>query len=247
MDELRESSLLFSLEGLLETERERVQREGREAERRREDELRRVAEVAERRRMAHEEERKARERVEALARERQRLEEERLEALKRATVERARIEAEARVRLVEADEQRKHELLLSKLHGEQRVARYQALSWLSSGGLLLAVVGAFAAYWGWLRPAQASEAQRHQSFVAESRVREQVSEQALRRERARSQALDERLRKLEADANRAAADAPALLDHPSPAKTMSGRKPLRQGSTKGGCGDSGDPLDHCLH
>ena len=43
MDELRESSLLFSLEGLLETERERVQREAREAQKRRDDELIRSA------------------------------------------------------------------------------------------------------------------------------------------------------------------------------------------------------------
>src|SRR6187551_1052642 len=104
MDELRESSLLFSLEGLLETERERVQREAREAQRRRDDEMARVAEQASRRRLAQEQEREARERRQALEQERERLEAERMEAMKRAAVERARIEAEGRMRLVEVEQ-----------------------------------------------------------------------------------------------------------------------------------------------
>src|SRR6187551_2854070 len=112
MDELRESSLLFSLEGLLETERERVQREAREAQRRRDDEMIRVAEQASRRRLAQEKERDAREHQQALEQERDRLEAERLDAMKRATIERARIETEAKMRLVEVEQTRKHELLL---------------------------------------------------------------------------------------------------------------------------------------
>src|SRR4051812_24405831 len=79
MDELRESSLLFSLEGLLETERERVQREAREAQKRRDEEMIRVAEQASRLRLASQQEREARERRLALEQERERLEQERIE------------------------------------------------------------------------------------------------------------------------------------------------------------------------
>lgn len=241
MDELRESSLLFSIEGLLETERERVQREGREAERRREDELKRVAEVAERRRASQEEERKGRERREALERERQRLEEERLEAMKRATVERARIEAEGRMRLVEAEEQRKHELSLTRLRGEQQIARYRALSWLGFATSFLIAASALAAYFAWLRPTKAREAQRFASFVAESRAREQASAQALRLERARSEALAERVR-----AGEAHASTPPVISHemkPQPALPKANGP---RTTSKKPCGDSGDPLDDCL-
>jgi colicin import membrane protein len=243
MDELRESSLLFSLEGLLETERERVQREAREAERRREEELQRVAEVAERRRVAQEREREARARREALEQERQRLDEERLEAMRHATVERARIEAEARVRLVEADEQRKHELGLAKMKAEGVSARYKALAWLSSGASLLVVFGVVAAYLGAVRPAQAQAAQRYQSLVAESRVREQSSEQALRLERSRNEALRERVRVLEARAADVVPSPPGAQP-PPPTRTPSG--PRTNGGKPRPCGDSGDPLDNCL-
>jgi hypothetical protein len=242
MDELRESSLLFSIEGLLETERERVQREAREAERRREEELKRVADAAERRRVAQEGEREARARREALERERERLQAERLEAMKRATVERVRIEAESRVRLVEADEQRKHELLLAKLDGESRAARYRAVSWLSCGALALVVVGAVAAYFGWIRPVQAASEMGYQSVVAESRVREQVSEQALRQERARTDALRERVRLLESNTAASAQVSPVGAKIP----TTRPQPPSVTEPKKKSCGDSGDPLDNCL-
>lgn len=245
MDELRESSLLFSIEGLLETERERVQREAREAERRREEELKRVADAAERRRLAQEREREARGRRETLQRERERLEEERLEAMKRATVERARIEAEARVRLVEAEEQRKHELLLAKLNSEQQTARYRAVSWLSGGSCLLVVLGAFVGYFGWVRPAQAGGAQRFQALSAESRLRAQKSEQALQVERAQSRALSERVRELEARTAAVAPLSPVRVKSPPPAPAGAGGS-RGVGGKRDRCGDSGDPLDDCL-
>ncbi|RYZ03712.1 MAG: hypothetical protein EOO73_27025 [Myxococcales bacterium] len=240
MDELRESSLLFSIEGLLETERERVQREAREAERRREDELQRIAEAAERRRLASEREREARGRRESLERERERLEDERREAMTRATVERARVEAEARVRLVEADEQRKHELLLARLQAEGRTARYKAIAWLSSGASFVVLSSVVAGYLGYVRPAQAARAQRYESLVAESRVREQAGQQALQRERAKVEALDERVRFLESRPAAAAAAPPSGVK-PQPPQTPANTRPKKRP-----CGDSGDPLDDCL-
>lgn len=243
MDELRESSLLFSLEGLLETERERVQREAREAQQRRADELKHVADAAERRRLAQEQEREARARREALERQRAQDEQERLDAMKRATVEHARIEAEAGMRLVEAEQQRKHELSLEKIRGEQRTARYRAVSWLTSGTLCLAVVGALAGYFGWIRPAQARDTQRFRSLLSESALREQTAARALRLEQARNQTLNERLRLLAASAPSAS---PAPKSEPLPS-TLPGTHRPPPSIKRGGCRDTGDPLDDCLH
>src|SRR6185369_5046386 len=162
MDELRESSLLFSLEGLMETERERVQREAREAQKRREDELTRVAEAAERRRVAAQQERQSRERRALMEQERERMEHERLEALRLATVERARIETESGLRLVEAERSRQHDLALAQIREAQGLARYRLLSWLSSGALLAAIASALVAYFGWLEPAHARREQHLQ-------------------------------------------------------------------------------------
>jgi hypothetical protein len=242
MDELRESSLLFSLEGLLETERERVQREAREAQQRRAEELKRVADAAERRRLAQEQEREARERREALQREREQLDQQRLEAMKRATVERARFEAEAGMRLVEAEQQRKHELSLAKLREEQQGLRYRTLSWLSSAALGLAVAGALAAYFGWIRPAHARDEQRWRGLLSESQLREQVAEQALRLERARNRTLSERLRSLEASPP----VTPPPKAEPTPIKNVPATHPATP-AKRGRCRDTGDPLDDCLH
>jgi hypothetical protein len=243
MDELRESSLLFSIEGLLETERERVQREAREAERRREEELKRVADAAERRRVALERESEARARRVAIEQERAKLEEERLESLRRATVERARVEAESRLRLIEAEERRKHELSLAKLRGDARVARYGAFAWICFGSVAVVLTAALGAYVGWVRPARAQDAQRLQALQAEARLRQQADEQVLRRERAESRALRERVLELEARPPIAAAPSASAVKKPTavPAASASGGQ-----AKKVRCRETGDPLDDCL-
>jgi hypothetical protein len=245
MDELRESSLLFSLEGLLETERERVQREAREAQRRREEEMIRVAEQASRRRLAQEQEREARERRQALEQEQEHLEAERLEAMKRATVERARIETEARVRLVELEQTRKHELQLVQLREGQLTARYRTLTWLGATALVLSLAGALAAHFGHIRPAHARELQ--QARTSSERIAEQAKSTALSlaATRAQNQTLAARVHELEA--RLAAAAAPdAKPVHAGPVRPAL-VKPLRSPPPpRGGCKDSGDPLEKCL-
>jgi hypothetical protein len=245
MDELRESSLLFSLEGLMETERDRVRREAREAERRREQEMVRVAEQASRRRLALEQEEQARARREALERERERLEEERIDAMKRAAVERARIEAEGQLRLVELEQARQHELSLSQLKERSRTARYRVLTWLSSGAFALALAGSASLYFGYLAPASVRAEQRAQALAdAHARVVEQA-ERALRAEQAKGAALGERVRQLEAAT-------PALVAEPPPTTREPlrwpphGKTPRVPAGTKGGCKDTGDPLDNCI-
>jgi len=248
MDELRESSLLFSLEGLLETERERVLREAREAQKRRDDEMIRVAELASRRRLAQEQEREARAHRQALEQERERLEEERIDAMKRATVERVRIETEAKMRLVELEQTRKHELSLVQLREGQLTTRYRTLTGLCAGALVLSLTGALVGFFGYVRPAHARELQRLRTTIDRTTEQTKSIERARAAERAQSQALRDRVRELEArSAAVASPDAkpthigsgrPPLVTPPKPLKPL---KPPH-----GGCKDTGDPLEKCL-
>jgi len=244
MDELRESSLLFSLEGLLETERERVQREAREAQKRRDDEMIRVAEQASRRRLAQEQAREARERRLALEQERDRFEVERIEAMKRATVERARIEAEGQLRLLEVEQTRKHEISLSQLREAQRTLRYRTLTWLSSGVAVLSVAAACAAYFGYVRPVHAREALQLQAIISSNADLHKLTERELAAERRKSEALREQVRKLEARAPESApVQAKPVNVPPKPPVTGQGPK---GGGTPTVCPDDGDPLRGCL-
>ena len=241
MDELRESSLLFSLESLMETERERVQREAREAQRRREDELSRVAELGERRRVAQQQEREAKQRRLLLEQERERLEQERLEAMKQATVEHARIEVESRMRLVEAEQARKHELSLSQLREGERTALYRTLTWLSSGAFVAALGGASIAYFGMLEPAQARREQQLQSVISIDSEKNQLTERLLSAERRNSDTLRARIAQLESEKSQPVAVA-APVTKPPIIKPPIIPPPIRSGD----CVDDGDPLNKCL-
>ncbi len=242
MDELRESSLLFSLEGLLETERERVQREAREAQKRRDEEMIRVAEQASRRRLAQQQEREARERREALEQERERLEAERIDAMRIATVERVRIETEGRLRLVELEQARKHDLLLSQIRERQQTTRYRTLTWLSSVAFALSITGAFAAYFGWLRPAQARQRQRLEALVNTSAEQAKTSERALAIELRNNQSLALRVKLLEASV----ALPPSVRPEPK-FRSGPGKLPgLASPPPPKRCVDNGDPIDGCI-
>ncbi len=177
----------------METERDRVKREAREEQERREAEMKLVAEAAARRNALLREQREARERRDALTRERERLEQERLEALRQATIERARIEAESGLRLVEAEQQRQHELALSRLREQQGAARYRALAWLSSGALAIALLSASGIYFGWVAPAHARAQQHLESKIRESAARTRAVELALAAEQSKSRALSARI------------------------------------------------------
>jgi len=245
MDELRESSLLFSLESLLETERERVQREAREAQRRREEELKRVAELGERRRLADQQEREARERRQALEQERERLEQERLEAMKRATVERVRIEAEGQLRLQEVEQQRQHDLALSRIREGERSRRYRTLSWLSSGAAASLLFGVAFAYFALLRPAQARDTQYWQAKLSAAEDRARSSDLLLAAERRKTQTLTTRLSELESSAAApTGTTVKPVRNTPQPPHLPGGG--TRPPSKKTICPDDGDPLRPCL-
>lgn len=241
MDELRESSLLFSLESLLETERERVQREAREAQRKREEEMARIAEAAERRRIAAQQEREARERREALEQQRERDEQERLEAMKRAVVERARIEAEGNARLLEAEQQRKHERSLAELGAQHQAVRYRALAWLSTGALLLSWAGAAFTYFGLIEPAHARREQQLQSTISTDAERIKTKEHELSLERSKNQTLQARLSQL-SEAPPSASSTPGSTSTHTTTRT-GGTKPPVTAPPPRECVDDGDPLN----
>jgi colicin import membrane protein len=236
---------LFSLEGLLETERERVRREAREAERRRDEEMVRIAEQASRRRLALEQEQQARARREALERERERLDNERIDAMKQAAVERARVEAEGQLRLLELEQARKHELSLSQLNERSRTARYRSLTWLSSAAFALAIASGASLYFGYLAPASAQAEQRARALADANARLADGAQRALRAEQAKGALLGERVRQLEAVVPVPVAQAPAA---PQPIQRPPGVRPPHgpSGGKQGGCQDTGDPLDKCL-
>jgi hypothetical protein len=242
MDELRESSLLFSLESLLETERERVQREAREAQERREQELRRVGEMVERRRLASQQERESRERRQALEQERERLDSERIEAMKQATIARARIEAESHARLVELEQTRQHDLALSRLREHAGTARYRTLFWLSAAALISTMALGLAAFFGFERPAQARAQERLQSVLHAAETRLTATERALSGERSKSEALEARLQQVQQAVPALATPAP-----PEPVKLeRRGGRPRRGGYEPPVCKDDGDPINGCV-
>jgi hypothetical protein len=248
MDELRESSLLFSLESLLETERERVQREAREAQKRHDEELKRVAEAAARRRASAERASEARGRRLALEQERERMDEERMDAMKRAAVERARIETEGQLRLIEVEQARQHDLALAKLREGQRTTRYRTLSWLGSGAFLTVCIVAAAGYFAWLRPAHARETEQLHALLGGAQSRVDWQERVLTAERNKALLLDQRIAELESQLSQSkpsGAALPSVSAHGAPREgSPSGAVPPRVDAPP--CVDNGDPLNPCL-
>jgi len=244
MDELRESSLLFSLERLHETERQRVEREARETQRKREEELVRVAEVAEQRRRVADEQRATALRLKALQVERERLEGERLQAMQRATIERARLEAEAAAQAQRADVEHAHRLKLTEIRERERAGRYRALSWLGGAGVVVSWGLALGGYWGVARPAHALREQHLQRLLDQSEQARKSRERELSQERKQVRELEIAFRDLEskrASVLAAPPQPPGGSRHPG---VSSGSK--RGTTAPPPCPDSGDPLQGCL-
>lgn len=152
MGELGDTSLIFSLNQPFERERERVEREQREAEERQvaaavgHAERERLQEEVRIRQAALEERRKREER------ERARAEQARLERLKTAEIERVRAEVQKHLELEQARCLHEHERRMAALRHDARLRRstiaLSATTFLSAALL----IGAFAAYFGKLRP-----------------------------------------------------------------------------------------------
>jgi colicin import membrane protein len=241
--ELRESSLLFSLDSLLAHERNRVEAERAAAEERRlADEAKRAAEArqraeAEARRLAAE--REAAARAEALRRE----EEARLEAIRRAELEKAAAETRLRGEIELAARRSEHELRLSALKSSRETRALRSIVVATSAIAVLAASGALVVEFGVRRP----ERERMQaSFAAE-----------LAGERRRSDGVREllvesekRARKLEESLH---SPAPKAAPAPPPAvEPARPQRPVRPSARPVGrdgppCqGNPHDPLNPCL-
>jgi hypothetical protein len=240
MAELREDSMLFSLKGLLERERERVSDEAdREFRRIEADQLARL----ERERRGWEERERRRQEEEAQARfeeQRRRAAEARLEALRRAEVGRARAEADAKARIEIEARHREHELLLEGIREKSGRRRAQQLAASFAAVALSFGAGVGALYFGKIEPERERVRANYERLVLAERTRsEQVQRLLEGSERQRSElfASLERTR-------RALAEGQGLVAGPaSPTRPKGAADRAKPGSH---CRDDRDPLNGCL-
>jgi colicin import membrane protein len=192
MAEQRPSSFLFSLENWLELERERAQAEQlaqMEGHRQRTRERERFAhEMLEKKRLAEME-------LLRLERQRQRDDAARRAAHELATLEKARIESEARARLEVLEKQQEHERKLASIREE---SRQKSAIQLAIAGFSLAIVVslAFAAlYFGKLRPESQRLSGAYDDLVSAERTRAEETGKLLARADKRADDLDRELQR----------------------------------------------------
>lgn len=250
MAELREDSLLFSLEALMARERERVQLERAEVERRQALEAAARA-AAEKKRVEAE---LARERTLKL----ERLEEQHrlarhaaeLDALRQAELGRAQTEARARAETELLAQRHAHERKLAELELAAKKGRDRVLAIASSVLLVLLVPTALLFHFAHSVPrTRELEAELRKVIVVERKRGDEASQQ-LTRATARTHELEGEVGRL-----RAALEArlPSASPVPQAASTAPLTPPKRSPSradaarARPPCRNSGDPLDPCLH
>ncbi|HWA73268.1 MAG TPA: hypothetical protein VG937_13060 [Polyangiaceae bacterium] len=250
MAELREDSLLFSLETLMARERERVALERAESER--QQALATAARIRAEKQRLEAELARERELEQGRLAEQQRLAEHaaRLDALRQSELERARREAEARAQSELLAQRHAHERRMTELQLQSSRARDRALAAASTALLALLVPGALWFYFGYARP-HAEQLQSELGKLASvERTRADEGLRALReseRERAR---LAGELGRLQSS-TAAPAAAPLTPTRPTPSPTAPALGKLRDPAKpsparKQHCKDSADPLNPCL-
>jgi hypothetical protein len=250
MGELREDSILFSLNGLLERGWQRVSDEAdREFRRIEAEQLVRL----ERERRVWEERELLRQDEEALARreeQRQREADARLEALRRAEVARARAEAEAKARIEVEAKQREHELRLEGIREKsgRRRAEHVAASFACIAAIVVA--GAASAYLGTIRPEQQRARSDYERLVLAERTRseqvQRVLEGSERRNRALAASLERTQRELAlVHAAKTRPRSGAKLALVPRLETKRNKAPNRP-KPRTPCRDDRDPLNDCL-
>jgi hypothetical protein len=247
MAELREDSLLFSLETLMVRERERLALERAESERRQA--LAAAARIDQEKRQLEAELLRERAREQARLAEQQRLAEHaaRLDALRLGEVERARRESEARAQSEVLAQRHAHERRMTELKMQASKARDRALAVASTALLGLLIPGALLLYFGRIRPQTAELQAESAKLVGVERSR---AEQAARlltqteRERKKLAGEVERLRRSSSSAAEPAQPSP----QPNPASAVPRRNspsPVPRGRNVN-CKDDSDPLNPCL-
>ena len=246
MPEVRESSLLFSLDSLFAHERDKIESERREAARKRQAALEAEAQ-AERARQTERARLAAETRDRLLAEDRrQRDEQARLEGIRQAELDRARLEAHLKSETELAARRERHELELRALALATRSKRNRAL--LIGGGALACVAALGSVAFALLN--QSPELARLRAAGAAARANEEARANELR---GMLTDAERRRRELEAEiAARAHAVASAA---PAPSATSPGPRPVRPARPvpptgprlRPPCGgDANDPLNPCL-
>ncbi len=249
MADLKESSILFSINGLFERERERVA-EAAEREWRRV-EAEQIERLERERRRLEQEEFLRREQEERAKREEARCREEatRIEALRQAEVARACAEAEGKARIELDATRREHELRLEGIR--ENVGRRRAEQLLAGCAIFALtswVVGAWF-YFGQLKPEQRRTSAEYENVLSAERERTGELQRLLGASERRNAELGANLKRTLDEL--AGARAVPLL----PVGNVSGRHGVRdekrqtpRSSPKPGrkCSDNGDPMDDCL-
>jgi colicin import membrane protein len=249
MAEHRETSLIFSLEGLMQRERERILEEEaqhrerlRAAHERQIDTERKAREAEERRRM--DQERRFRD-------EKQRAREEaaRLEALRQAELERSRVDAEARAQLEVLAKQHEHERRIEAIRSDVKLRRNRVLALVSS--LLAATLACGAAALWFARSEHGDPALKRaydELVAAERRRGDETRLLVARAEERRLGLLDQlelttrRLREVEGELQRLGGDKSGR----GRAQPRRPGRPATEPAQREACKDDGDPLNGCL-
>jgi colicin import membrane protein len=247
MDRQRETSLIFSLEGVMARERERIHEE--EAEHRRRLQAAHELQVAAERRSREAEERRRSEQERRFREEQQRAREEaaRLQALRQAELERSRIEAEARAKLELVAQQHQHERRIEAIRSDVKRRRDRIVALASSFLATLVALGAAALWFGKLEPESARLQAAYDELVSAERRRSEETRTLVARLEDRRGEL---LRELERSTARLAEaeDELRLRREPRPGvgRSASPSEPKNPPEARQDCADDGDPLNGCL-
>ncbi|HEY3493243.1 MAG TPA: hypothetical protein VGK73_01100 [Polyangiaceae bacterium] len=243
MAELRESSLLFSLDSLLAEERERVENERRRAERARaEAEQRKAVEAA---RSAEEQARCAAEAHARAAREQELLREQeaRLEGIRRGEIERVTAEAKLRSEIELDVRKSEHALRLEAARATQRARALKGALGAACLVVVLVAGGALALELGVRRPERVRLQASFDGALASERERTGHVRKLLEESERRARLLQ---RALEDVKPTSAPAAPSAHERTPPARPA--RQPARPGprERRPCTGNPDDPLNPCL-
>lgn len=245
MGELRDSSALFSLEGLLDLEKRRVE-EARAAEQRH---------IAALRETELEQQRKAREAAAQKAREQERRrrrreqeereEQARLLALREAEVQRARLEADANARIEILTRQQQHEQRLAAMRQGLRGRRDRVLLLIGALVTTLTIATSLGLYYGRVLPEAKRTETRFAQLLDAEREKSRHAEALLRTESRERQQLARELEitKIELASARGETKPPAPTDKQRPVPPTRPQSPTEKTICTG---NQYDPLNGCL-
>jgi colicin import membrane protein len=253
MAELRENSILFSLNGLLDRERQRVTQEAEQECRRIEAE--RLERLACERRLIEEQELARLELEERARREEERRREQaaRIEALRKAEIVRARAEADGKARIELDAKHREHELRLLGIREQVGRRRAEQLTLGCAIVTLLTWAAGAWLYFGEVSPERERVRAEYETLLGDERARSQELRHLVEVSDRRNAELAASLKRaLEQPAQSGSAEPAWPSQKPvpkagGPGATRDGKRPHKAPPKSGRpCPDNRDPLDNCL-